>query len=49
MVVEFADGARREYARDVIEPADELEALTNKAHAIDENKGNGGCEDCDLR
>jgi cell fate regulator YaaT (PSP1 superfamily) len=49
VVVEFADGARREYARDVIEPADELEALTNKAHAIDENKGNGGCEDCDLR
>ena len=49
VVVELGDGVRHEYAREVIEPADELEALTNKVHAVDDAKGNGGCEDCDLR
>ena len=46
VVVEFADWQAR-ISKDVIEPADELEALTSKAHKIDENKGNGGCADCD--
>jgi len=49
VVVEFAETGRREYHKDVIEPADELEALTNKAHIIDENKGNGGCADCNQK
>lgn len=31
VLVELADGKRREYARESIEPADELEALKNKA------------------
>jgi cell fate regulator YaaT (PSP1 superfamily) len=49
VVVEFAETGRREYHKDVIEPADELEALNNKAHNIDENKGNGGCADCNQK
>jgi cell fate regulator YaaT (PSP1 superfamily) len=49
VVVEFAETGRREYHKDLIEPADELEALKNKAQDIDNNKGNGGCVDCDLR
>jgi cell fate regulator YaaT (PSP1 superfamily) len=49
IIVELAELGRREYHKDVIEPADELEALTNKAQNIDENKGNGGCANCDLK
>lgn len=49
IVVELAELGRREYHKDVVEPADELEALTNKAQNIDENKGNGGCANCDLK
>jgi len=49
IIVELADSMRREYHKDVVEPADELEALNNKARNIDENKGNGGCVNCDLR
>jgi cell fate regulator YaaT (PSP1 superfamily) len=49
VVVELADFVRREFHKDNIQPADELEALTNKAHEIDENKGSGGCVECNLR
>jgi len=49
IIVELNELGRREYHKDVVEPADEFEALTNKAQSIDENKGNGGCADCDLK
>jgi cell fate regulator YaaT (PSP1 superfamily) len=46
IVVELAEFGRREYHKDVVSPADELEALTNKANDVQEHKGNGGCADC---
>jgi cell fate regulator YaaT (PSP1 superfamily) len=46
IVVELAEFGRREYHKDVVNPADELEALTNKANDVKEHKGNGGCVDC---
>jgi len=46
IVVELAEFGRREYHKDVVSPADELEALTNKANEVKEHKGNGGCADC---
>jgi len=49
IIVELNELGRREYHKDVVEPADELDALSNKAQSIDENKGNGGCADCDLK
>jgi cell fate regulator YaaT (PSP1 superfamily) len=49
IIVELAELGRREYHKDVVEPADELEALTHKAQIIDENKGDGGCANCDLK
>jgi len=49
VVVEFIESGKREYHKDQIQPADELEALTNKAREIDESKGNGGCAECDVK
>lgn len=46
IVVELAEFGRREYHKDVVSPADELEALTNKVNEVNGNNGNGGCADC---
>ncbi len=49
VVVEIPEIGRREFHKDVLEPADELEMLNKKVQQVDENKGNGGCADCDNR
>jgi cell fate regulator YaaT (PSP1 superfamily) len=46
IIVELAEFGRREYHKDLVNPADELEALNNKANDVRENKGSGGCANC---
>lgn len=44
--VEIPEIGVREYPKEEIQPADELEALQKKAQAGCENPGQNGCEDC---
>ncbi len=48
VLVELPEIGRREYHKDVIQPAEELEALENKA-ANKGGHGGGGCGQCNLR
>jgi cell fate regulator YaaT (PSP1 superfamily) len=49
VVVELMEVGRREYHKDLIKPADELEALEKKANDISEGRGGGGCGQCNAR
>jgi cell fate regulator YaaT (PSP1 superfamily) len=46
VVVELMEVGRREYHKDLIKPAEELETLEKKANDIKEGRGGGGCIQC---
>ncbi len=46
VTVELSELGRREYHKDLLKPADELEALEQKANATSGGQGGGGCSQC---
>ena len=49
VMVELAELGRREYHKDVLKPAEELEALEHKANSTSGGHGGGGCGKCNRR
>ncbi len=49
VMVELPEIGRREYHKDVLKPAEELEALENKANSTSGGHGGGGCGQCNRR
>lgn len=49
VLVELPEIGRKEYHKDVLKPADELEALENKAQQTGGGHGGGGCGQCQRR
>jgi cell fate regulator YaaT (PSP1 superfamily) len=46
VLVELGEMGRKEYHKDKIQPADELDALEKKAGSIGGGQGGGGCGQC---
>ena len=49
VLVELPEIGRKEYHKDVLKPADEMEALENKAQQTSGGHGGGGCGQCRMR